>query len=211
MGFVPSIRSRPNVGTTHGDAFVVTIPIMSASAMRSAYKDAAPKWRPSRTATAPTPASCALATARSVARAAVTIPSAPCPSTSAVATDSRTTSNGALGLDVTVAQARYVTGVAHEVRDAVGVEAEEIGFDEELGCDAGVIGRDAERLEHGAREGAQRLRRDALLGHGRPACGTSTRMVRITPVAVPAHTFSSALSADKRNNVQPSSPPSAHA
>ncbi len=34
-------------------------------------------------------------------------------------------------------------------------------------------------------------------------------MVRITPVAVPAQTFSSALSADKRNNVQPSSPPSA--
>ena len=41
--------------------------------------------------------------------------------------------------------------------------------------------------------------------------GTSTRITRITPVAFPATSFSSALSADTMNRVQPSSPPSAQA
>ena len=36
-------------------------------------------------------------------------------------------------LDVSVTQAGHVAGMAHEVGDAVGVEAEEIGLDEELG------------------------------------------------------------------------------
>ena len=96
MGFVPSIRSRPNVGTTHGDAFVVTMPIMSGLGDAQRVQRRGAEVAALADGNRPMPASRALATARSVARAAVTIPSAPCPSTSAVATDSRTTSNGAL-------------------------------------------------------------------------------------------------------------------
>ena len=89
---------------------------------------------------------------------------------------------GRLCLHVAVAQAGHVTGVTDEVGDAVGVEPDEIGFDQELGGDPGVVGRDGERLEHRRGERAERLGRHPYVGHGSPAWGTSTRIVRITPV-----------------------------
>ena len=157
----------------------------SRSAARTS--DAAPKWRPSRTATAPMPASCALAIARSVARAAVTMPSAPCPSTSAVATDSRTTSNGALGLHVPVAQARARSrgGRTRCAMPWVSNPRRSASTSSSAATPASS-GRDAERLEHApSRTCAATRAAIAWLRHGRPACGTSTRIVRITPVAVP--------------------------
>ena len=110
-----------------------------------------------------------------------------------------------------VAQAGHVTGVTDKVRDAVRVEPDEIGFDEELGRDPGVVGRHGERLEHRRGKGAEGLGGDPYVGHGSPAWGTSTRIVRITPVPLPATSASSELSAERMNNVRPSSPPSAQA
>ncbi len=113
--------------------------------------------------------------------------------------------------DVTVAEAGDVTRMAREMGDAVGVESEEVGLDEHLRRRSRVAVGNRERLEHRRREGAERVRGDPLHRHGRPACGTPTRIIRITPVAFPAISFSFALSAETMNSVQPSSPPSAHA
>ena len=187
IGFVPSMRSRPNVGTTHGDAFVATMPIMPASAIRSAYKHAAPKCLPSRTATTPTPVASAFSIARSVARTAVTAPSTPCPSTSAVAAGLAHDFERPTRLHVATGQPRHVSGVRGEVRDAVGVEPEEVGLHQQLRSDGCIGLRDSRRDVHRRRELAQRrARRSRGLRHGSPAWGTSTRIVRITPVPLPA-------------------------
>ena len=66
----------------------------------------------------------------------------------------------------------------------MGVEPHEIGLDEQIGGRARVVGGNGERPEDRRREAAERLTGDAFVVHGRPAWGTSTCIMRMTPVAL---------------------------
>ena len=67
IGFVPMSGWRARVGATSGDVFESATPIIPASATRSAYQPAIPKWFEAWTTAVAVPSSRAASIAQSIA------------------------------------------------------------------------------------------------------------------------------------------------